>query len=146
MELKQSLIENKSIKVGVEAKNWQDAIKKGTDLLIKSKAVKEEYFHSIIKNTEEYGPYYIILPEVAMPHARPECGVIKDSFSLITLREPVSFQDKQEKVSIVITLAATSSENHNEKALIQIAELFDNENNVEIIKKAKNIQEILDIL
>lgn len=144
MELKQSLIENKSIKIGVEAKDWQDAIKKGTDLLIKSNAVKEEYYHAIIKNTEEYGPYYIILPGVAMPHARPEYGVIKDSFSLITLKKPVEFQDK--KVSILITLAAISSESHNEKALVQIAELFDNEHNVEIIKKAKNIQEILDIL
>ena len=28
-----------------------------------------------------------------MPHARPEAGVLRDSFSLITLKEPVQFSD-----------------------------------------------------
>ena len=91
MNLKNSLIENNSIAINQVATSWREAIKISTDMLVKSGAIEERYYDDIIKNTMEYGPYYIIMPEVAMPHARPESGVKKDSFSLVTLEEPVSF-------------------------------------------------------
>lgn len=48
------------------------------------------------------------MPGMAMPHARPEAGVQRDAFSLITLTHPVKFQDGKE-VSVLLALAATSS-------------------------------------
>lgn len=145
MELKTSLIENKSIAVKQVASDWKEAIKLSTDLLVKSGAIKESYYEAIISKTLEYGAYYIIMPEVAMPHARPEDGVIKDSFSLVTLKEPVEFEGVGE-ISILITLAATSNDSHNEFGLMQVANLFEDEENIERIKKAETVEEILEIL
>lgn len=148
MNLKEALIENNSISLQCEAKEWKDAIKLGTNLLEKSGAITEDYYHAIVENTQKYGPYYIIIPGVAMPHARPEAGVIKDSFSLITLKEPVVFEKDgaKEEVYILITLAATSAENHNEFGIVQVADLFEEENNIEKIKLAKNPEEILNLI
>lgn len=148
MNLKEALIENNSISLQCEAKDWKTAIKIGTDLLEKSGAITENYYNAIIENTEKYGPYYIIVPGVAMPHARPEAGVKKDSFSLVTLKEPVIFEmdGAKEEVYILVTLAATSSENHNEFGIVQVADLFEDEENVERIKIAKNIEEILNLM
>ncbi|MGL5049909.1 MAG: PTS sugar transporter subunit IIA [Cetobacterium sp.] len=146
MNLKSSLIENNSIALGKTAQNWKDAIKISTDLLVKSGAIEERYYDDIIKKTLEYGPYYIIMPEVAMPHARPESGVIKDSFSLVTLKEPVFFGEDVGHVSVLITLAATSADNHNEFGLVQVADLFEDEENILKIKNAKTKEEILALI
>lgn len=146
MNLKNSLIENNSIAINQVATSWREAIKISTDMLVKSGAIEERYYDDIIKNTMEYGPYYIIMPEVAMPHARSESGVKKDSFSLVTLEEPVSFGEDVGHISILITLAATSSDNHNEFGLVQVANLFENEENILKIKNAKTKEEILALI
>lgn len=148
MNLKEALIENDSISVQCNVRDWKDAIKIGTDLLEKSGAITPEYYSAILENTKKYGPYYIIVPGVAMPHARPESGVKKDSFSLVTLKEPVIFETagEKEKIYILITLAATSSENHNEFGIVQVANLFEDETNVEKIKEAKTVEEVLNLI
>ena len=133
MNLKQSLIDNDSILLQQDARDWKEAIKLSTDLLVKSGAIEKEYYDAIIDNTINFGPYYIIVPEVAMPHARPEAGVNKDSFNLVTLKEPVYFNE--ERVSILITLTATTSDNHSEFGIVQVTELFEDDENVESIKK-----------
>ena len=144
MNLKQSLIDNDSILLQQDARDWKEAIKLSTDLLVKSGAIEKEYYDAIIDNTINFGPYYIIVPEVAMQHARPEAGVNKDSFSLVTLKEPVYFNE--ERVSILITLAATTSDNHSEFGIVQVAELFEDDENVERIKNSKTKEEILDLI
>ena len=144
MNLKQSLIDNDSILLQQDARDWKEAIKLSTDLLVKSGVIEKEYYDAIIDNTINFGPYYIIVPEVAMPHARPEAGVNKDSFSLVTLKEPVYFNE--ERVSILITLAATTSDNHSEFGIVQVAELFEDDENVERIKNSKTKEEILDLI
>lgn len=144
MNLKQSLIDNDSILLQQDAKDWKEAIKLSTDLLVKSGAIEKEYYDAIIDNTINFGPYYIIVPEVAMPHARPEAGVNKDSFSLVTLKEPVYFNE--EKISILITLAATTSDNHSEFGIVQVAELFEDDKNIERIKNSKTKEEILELI
>lgn len=148
MNLKEALIENDSISLQCNARDWKDAIKIGTDLLEKSGAITPEYYSAILENTKKYGPYYIIVPGVAMPHARPESGVKKDSFSLVTLKEPVIFETdgEKEEIYILITLAATSSENHNEFGIVQVANLFEDETNVEKIKEAKTVEEMLNLI
>lgn len=92
MNLKQALIENNSIRLGLEAADWKEAVKLAVEPLVESGAILPEYYDAIIESTEEYGPYYILMPGMAMPHARPEAGVQRDAFSLITLQKSVVFQ------------------------------------------------------
>lgn len=65
MGLKQSLIENNSIKLQAQASNWRDAIKIGTDMLIASGAIEPCYHDAIISSVEELGPYICIAPNLA---------------------------------------------------------------------------------
>ena len=98
MNLKQALQENNSIRLGLTAKDWKEAVKLSVEPLIESGAVKPEYYDAIIESTEQYGPYYILMPGMAMPHARPEAGVQRDAFSLITLTEPIQFSDGKDEI------------------------------------------------
>ena len=124
MNLKQALQENNSIRLGLTAKDWKEAVKLSVEPLIESGAVKPEYYDAIIESTEQYGPYYILMPGMAMPHARPEAGVQRDAFSLITLTEPIQFSDGKD-VSVLL------------------AEL---ENSVERLKACKTADEVLAMI
>lgn len=55
MNLKQALIDNDSIRLGLEANNWKEAVKVAVDPLIESGAILPEYYDAIIESTEEYG-------------------------------------------------------------------------------------------
>ena len=145
MNLKQALQDNNSIRLGLTAKDWKEAVKLAVEPLIDSGAVKPEYYDAIIDSTEEYGPYYILMPGMAMPHARPEAGVQRDAFSLITLTEPVTFSDGKE-VEVLLALAATSSKIHTSVAIPQIIALFVLENSVERLKGCKTADEVLAMI
>ncbi|MFB8734775.1 PTS sugar transporter subunit IIA [Bacillus sp. SL00103] len=43
----------------------------------------------MIQSVDQNGPYIVIAPQVAIPHARPEDGVNELSMSLMTFEQPV---------------------------------------------------------
>ena len=136
MNLKQALIENNSIRLGLSASTWQEAVKLAVDPLIESGAVKPEYYDAIIESTEGYGPYYILMPGMAMPHARPEAGVQRDAFS---------FSDGK-GVSVLLALAATSSKIHTSVAIPQIIALFELENSINRLLACQTEAEVLALI
>ena len=145
MNLKQALTDNDSIRLGVSASDWQEAVKLAVEPLVESGAVKPEYYDAIIESTEKHGPYYVLMPGMAMPHARPEAGVLRDAFSLITLTKPVTFSDGKE-VSVLLALAATSSKIHTSVAIPQIIALFELENSVERLQSCQTKQDVVDMI
>ena len=145
MDLKTAFIENNSIRLGLTAKDWQEAVKLSVDPLIESGAVLPEYYDAIIASTKEHGPYYILTPGMAMLHARPEAGVQRDAFSLITLTEPVTFTDGKE-VSVLLTLAATSSAIHASVAIPQIIALFELDNAIDRLLACKTPEDVLALV
>lgn len=85
MKLRDSLAENKSIRLQAEAETWQDAVKIGVDLLVAADVVEPRYYRAILDAVEQHGPYFVLAPP-AMPHGRPEEGVKKTGFALVTLK------------------------------------------------------------
>lgn len=145
MNLKQALIENNSIRLGETASDWKEAVKLSVAPLVESGAVKEEYYDAIIESTNLHGPYYVLMPGMAMPHARPEAGVQRDAFSLITLKEPIIFSDGK-PVSVLLALAATSSKIHTSVAIPQIIALFELENAIERLKACQTSEDVLKLI
>ena len=135
--LKESLIENNSIKLNQTAANWEEAIKIGTDLLVVSGAIEPRYYENIISKIKEMGPYIVLAPGLAMPHARPEEGVIRKAFGLTTLAQPVDFDGEQ--LSVLVTLAGSDSDTHME-GIMEITQIFDDPDSEDGV----NIQKFLD--
>jgi PTS system ascorbate-specific IIA component len=104
--------------------NWKDAIKVGTDMLEASGAVKPSYYEAIVSSIEKLGPYICIAPDFAMPHARPEDGVNRTAFALVTLAQPIEIQGEQ--VKAMVTLAGSSSDEHME-GLMEVTQVLDDE-------------------
>ncbi len=143
MNLKEHLLSREAIALQVDAKDWKEAVKAGTDMLVKAGTIEPRYFDEIIQNTEELGPYYLLAPGLAMPHARPEGGVLENSFALVTLKEPVAFGDPDnDPIDILITLAARDAKTQNEEAIVQVVTLLDNEETIEKLRDAKTLDDI----
>ncbi|MGD1821653.1 MAG: PTS sugar transporter subunit IIA [Pleomorphochaeta sp.] len=143
MDLKEHLLSRKAIALQVDAKDWKAAVKAGTDMLVEAGTIEPRYYEEIIQNTEELGPYYLLAPGLAMPHARPEGGVLENSFALVTLKEPVVFGDPDnDPIDILITLAARDAKTQNEEAIVQVVTLLDNEDTIDRLRAAKTLDDI----
>jgi len=150
MSFKESLIENNSIKLNVSAANWKDAIKVGTDMLEASGAIQPSYYQAITSSIEELGPYIVIAPNFAMPHARPEDGVNRTAFALVTLADPVYFDGEDEPVKVMVTLAGSNSDEHME-GLMEVTQVLDDEEsetgiNLDKFLECKNNQDIFNVI
>ncbi|KGK21796.1 PTS ascorbate-specific transporter subunit IIA [Vibrio navarrensis] len=150
MGLKQSLIENNSIKLQAQASNWRDAIKIGTDMLIASGAIEPCYHDAIISSVEELGPYICIAPNLALPHARPENGVNRTAFALVTLKTPIYFEGEDEPVDVLITLAGSSSDEHME-GLMEVTQVLDDEESdtgvdLDKLRRCRSLTDVFNVI
>ena len=71
-----------SISIKDSVANWQEAVDFSMSSLLSNNYVSSQYVQAIKDSTLTNGPYYILAPEVAMPHARPEYGALKTGMSL----------------------------------------------------------------
>lgn len=138
----ESMLVIDNIAIYDKAENWVDAITKAVTPLVEHGFVEARYIQSIIDNTRQYGPYYVLAPELALPHARPEQGVLKKQIGVTLLRHPVKFSEDGYDVRLLITLAASDSQSHLE-ALQTLSEIMMDESRMAHILKAKTREEIL---
>lgn len=138
------LLTEKTIKLNVNASNWEEAIRIGGELLVKNGFVEQRYVEAMVKNVKEMGPYIVIAPGIAMPHARPEDGVKRVCMSLVTLKEPVVFKNDK-KVRIMLSLGATDQYSHLQ-TLSDLMKLFSDSSYVDRILKASNTEEVIKVI
>jgi mannitol operon transcriptional antiterminator len=140
------LIDEDHIVLKDEENNWEGAIKTAAEPLLKTGAITEGYINAMIESVHELGPYIVIAPKVAIPHARPEKGVNRLGMTLLRLKKGVSFSDDGSRnANLVIVLAAMDNETHL-KALSQLSNLLSDYRNIEQLIKADTKKEILDLI
>mgnify|MGYP006423157013 CR=1 FL=1 len=124
---------------------WEEAIKVSAKPLLKNGYINKNYIKSMIDSVNENGPYICIAPNIAMPHARPENGSKKVGFSILRLKEAVSFSDNKDHDSqLLITLSCKESDKHIE-ILQNIVDILSIDNNINKIINAKSKNEIIKI-
>ncbi|EKO4250876.1 TPA: PTS sugar transporter subunit IIA [Vibrio parahaemolyticus] len=140
------LITSDVIRIHSDATDWTDAISKSCEALIENGAIEPSYVEAIYRSHEELGPYYVVGPGMAMPHARPEDGVNRLSLAITVIQNGVNFNSEEnDPVKMLVTLAATDSNSHVD-AISKLAELFMNEEHVEAICNAQSKEDVLAII
>lgn len=93
--------------------HWQEAIRQVAAPLLAQQAITPDYLEAIFRSHAQLGPYYVLAPGLAMPHARPEEGALKNGLSLLRINQGVSFDSAEnDPVYVVILLSAVSGEEH----------------------------------
>ncbi|WP_108652163.1 PTS sugar transporter subunit IIA [Dongshaea marina] len=140
------LLPKSLIRIESSAKNWQQAVELATEKMTQQGYIEPGYTQAIIKSHQELGPYYVLAPGIAMPHARPEDGVNKLGLALTVIQQGVHFDaEENDPVHLLVTLAATDSDSHVE-AISQLAELFMNQQDVDAICASQSIEQIEEII
>ena len=145
--IKEFILDKGTFLLQQSVKDWKEVVKKCVDLLVNAGVATHSYYEGILKMVEDYGPYFVIAPGIAMPHARPEMGALNTGFALITLKEPVIFGHKDnDPVSIVLCICAKDSKDMNETAIIDAMSLIDEDEFIEELKSAKTKNDLAIVL
>ncbi|WP_151550337.1 MULTISPECIES: PTS sugar transporter subunit IIA [Corynebacterium] len=100
------------------AADWEEAIREVGKLYEDSGIATAEYAQAMIDGVKEFGPYMVLTPGVAMPHAKSARGVLKKGTAVVTLAEPVNFgSPANDPVDVLISFAAGDKKGH--MAMIQ---------------------------
>lgn len=144
--LDKKIIEKENIRLKVEAVDWREAIRKSGEILRINGYVKEGYIEDMIKAVEELGPYIVVIPHIALAHARPSEKVLRSGISLITLKEPVEFGNKDnDPVDIVFSLCAKSHKSHL-NVLENLSRVLAEEEKVQLLRDSNNVDQVYSVL
>lgn len=138
------LLSVENIRIVEKVEDWKEAIRLAVAPLIEHGFVEERYVDGIFTNTSIYGPYYVLAPEIALPHARPDQGVIHQQIAILLLREPVKFTPDGYEVRILITLAAEDSTSHLQ-TLVHLSEFLGDDASVGKLLSAGSPEEIYSL-
>ncbi|MCM1989058.1 PTS sugar transporter subunit IIA [Oceanirhabdus seepicola] len=128
-----------------EVHSWQDAIVESSRPLLEKGYIEQTYVDAMIDSVKKYGPYIVIAPQIALPHARPDRGAKKAGFSILKLEKPVAFSEEEDhNVQLLIVLSCEDSSTHME-LLQAIVTILANEEKQKLVFQAKTPEELLDI-
>lgn len=126
--------------------NWPQALELCAKPLLDMQVIEPEYVTAIIQQHHTLGPYYVLAPELAMPHARPEEGAKGLGLSLLKLKQGVSFGAGEfDPVDVIIMLAAPDKNSHIEM-ISSLAELFSSDADMAELHQANTLEEIKKII
>lgn len=145
MEIEE-LLPIERITLNVNAKDWEEAVRAVGKVMVDTDVVEERYIDGMIATTKKLGAYIVIAPGVAIPHSRPEDGVISTCLAYARLTPPVNFGNKEnDPVHILFALGALDHTQHVE-ALRQIAEILSDQIKFEKLLEADTIEAVTAIL
>lgn len=140
-------VESKHYKFAGEAADWQEAIRMSCESLEADGTVEANYKEDIIACINKYGPYIVIMPDVAMPHSQEFAeGVHRTAIAFMKLEKPVSFEPGNPDMDarLFFTLASCNPDQHLEN-MTKLSELLMNEAAVEALKGAQTPEDLLRI-
>ena len=126
VSLLQDLLSEDNVSFRYPAETWEDVIRHGGQLMVDAGFTDPTYTEAMIDVVRDMGPYIVLAPGLAMPHARPEMGAKQVGAALVTLEIFLCAPNKDEHIQL----------------LTDIATLFEDE---EFLDAAVNFESIEDV-
>ncbi|WP_313154831.1 BglG family transcription antiterminator [Lacrimispora sp.] len=140
------LLTKETIQFASSANSWEEAICLGAKPLLENGSITEDYINAMIDNVKGFGPYIVICPYVAIPHAQNNTGVHMLGMSFLKLDEEVCVLDNPQKpVKVFITLAAIDNHTHL-RALAQLSNILTNEETREQLVACSSAEDVIKLL
>lgn len=143
MSISEKFLNEQFIHFASNVDSWENAIKEVAGPLLENNLIEPRYVDAMIRIVAEMGSYIVIVPKVAMPHARPEDGALGIGISILKTDEPVYF-DTNKKVNIIICLATDDNQKHL-NLLQEISLLFDEDEKVASLIATKDVSEFIEL-
>lgn len=107
---------------------------------------EEKYIDSMVNNFIENGSYFVLAPGLAIPHGRPEDGVLRTGMSVVILKEGIEFgNESNDPVRVILGLAAKDNDEHL-LFMSKLAKVLNKEDIVLKLAEAETKEEVIDLL
>ena len=133
------------IQLNKEVNNWKEAIITAGEPLLLNGYITADYLKAMVDIVDEFGPYIVFAPGVAIAHANQKDGALKNGVSLLKPKNPVKFGNKENdpvKVIIAFSLANTK---HYMSVLTDCMNILCKTDSLEELSKAKTKKEVIKI-
>lgn len=140
MSAMSDMLKRENVQIVESCKDWEDAIHVAVQPLVDGGFVTPDYIAGIIENTNKFGPYFVLAPDLALLHARPKQGVVEQQLAVTIARTGVEFKPG-EPVRVLVTLAATDPDSHLDVMRI-LATMFADPANIEKVATAASADEV----
>ncbi|MCF0147972.1 MAG: PTS sugar transporter subunit IIA [Clostridium sp.] len=142
----EKLLTEEVIDVNIKAENWEEAVTIAGKLLLKSEKIEERYIEAMIETVKEMGPYIVMAPGIAMPHGRPDSGVLELGISVISLEKGLNFGSSEfDPVKLVFAICAKENKTHIE-LLQDLSYILDDENLLKDIEGCNSKEDLLRVI
>jgi PTS system ascorbate-specific IIA component len=139
------IITNNRVQFVDGAGDWEEAIRISCKSLIDDKTINPKYADEIISAVRDLGPYIVLMPGFALPHAMKNSSNANGTAIAFTkFSRPVSFiKDSDEKdASVFFTLAARDNEEHL-KNMRKLWKMLTNEELCVDLLRAATLEELM---
>lgn len=126
-----------------QPKNWEEAIWFSGEIMKERGLITDQYIEDVIRDVHEFGPYIVIVPEVAMPHSSSKNeGVLGTGIGFTIMPNHVSFEEgnSEKNAKLFFMLAAKNSDEHMEN-IANLSELLMTDGIIEALGKIKNLED-----
>ncbi len=120
------LLPKEAIRLDVECRDWESAIRQSAEYLIMSGAATVSYVHAMIDNVKKNGPYIVVGKGFALPHEALSKDVNRTALSLIRLKRPVDFGKPGYDPVVWVCCLSAVDKNAHLKAMFHVINIFHN--------------------
>jgi len=142
----QELLTAQTIRFAKETESWETAIALCAAPLIEQGYIQADYITACTHNVHKHGPYIVIAPLVAMPHAQAPEYVNQLSMSYLNLETPVNVADQPERAAKVFIMLAAEDKTKHLNAMAALGNILSDESNLERMVYAKDVADVLQII
>lgn len=128
--------------------SWQEAIRASYEPLHRDGIVNDSYIDSVIGCVKEYGPYIVVVKDVAMPHSSSSFeGCTKTAVSFMRVQVPVMFErDNRESDAQLFFSLSIRNEDEHIKNIQSLMLILENQRLLDDLKGASNEEMFRDIV
>ncbi|MBP1039951.1 transcription antiterminator [Vagococcus sp. BWB3-3] len=139
-----TFLKSQRVLIKDRVKDWQAGIRLACQPLLEEQLISEVYVESLLVEHNRHELYCFLGNYLAIPHTLPENGVQGDGFSMLILKEPVLFANGR-PISVIVPLAILSQTSHL-RAIVQLAELSENNQDMLALMAATNQQSAYEVI
>lgn len=140
------LLREGMVALNQNADSWEEAIYIAGNILVDAGRCNKSYVKAMVDAVRNYGPYIVMEDGIAMPHAKSSSDVAGDDLAIVTLKNPVDFNNPDfEQVSVLFAICSVNPDTHL-TMLQELAGVFETENIVKELCRCKEKQELLTII
>lgn len=143
IDLKDVLVKD-TIQILDDVLPWEEAVRMTATPLMRRGDITEQYVEQAISNIRDDKPFIMIADGVIIAHAGVDDGVKRVCLSLLTMPERINVADYME--ADVIIMIGTPDPTKHLDVLEQLNEILEEKKSLQILKNAKQPEDILQLI